>query len=184
LSGVNRVVIENLPKNYIFSPPRKPPQSALARLNLNGHNALMKTEYKVVPAPERARKKRGLKGPALFAHEVETVMNELAADGWQYLRTDTLPHEERSGLTNKVTTYRNLLVFQRVLVEDAANPAPEAPAVPVVPIVPETDQTPPPEAPLPDAQDEGEVTNLWQALDIEAETSEADAAPSGPRRQR
>ncbi|MEJ6388969.1 DUF4177 domain-containing protein [Gymnodinialimonas sp. 2307UL20-7] len=84
-------------------------------------------EYKVIPAPEKARKVRGLKGPALFAHALEEAMNELGADGWQYLRADTLPQEERAGLTSKTTTYRNLLVFQR---EIAPEPSEEA-AVPV-----------------------------------------------------
>ena len=78
-------------------------------------------EYKVVPAPEKARKVRGLKGAALFAHAMEELMNDLAADGWTYVRADTLPQEERSGLTSKTTTYRNLLVFQRAA--DAENTA-------------------------------------------------------------
>ncbi len=86
-------------------------------------------EYKVIPAPEKARKVRGLKGPALFAHALEEAMNELGQDGWQYLRADTLPQEERAGLTSKTTTYRNLLVFQREIATDApdpvAKPAPE-----------------------------------------------------------
>ncbi|WP_339984311.1 hypothetical protein [Gymnodinialimonas ulvae] len=68
-----------------------------------------------------------MKGPALFAHALEEAMNELGADGWQYLRADTLPQEERAGLTSKTTTYRNLLVFQR---EIAPEPSEEA-AVPV-----------------------------------------------------
>lgn len=80
-------------------------------------------EYKVIPAPEKARKVRGLKGPALFAHALEEAMNALGADGWQYLRADTLPQEERAGLTSKTTTYRNLLVFHR---EIAPEPAEEA----------------------------------------------------------
>lgn len=89
----------------------------------------MTTEYKVVPAPERATKQRGLKGAALFAHSVEALMNELAAEGWQYLRADTLPQEERSGLTNKTTTYRNLLIFQRVVADgDTPEPTSAVPA--------------------------------------------------------
>lgn len=111
----------------------------------------MRTEYKVVPAPERARKQRGLKGAALFAHSVEELMNELAADGWQYVRADTLPQEERSGLTNKTTTYRNLLVFQRVI-EHAPTDSPAPVATP----------TPAP-APVAEPAPDDEVTNLWHA---------------------
>ncbi|WP_224814549.1 DUF4177 domain-containing protein [Hasllibacter sp. MH4015] len=125
-------------------------------------------EYKVVPAPEKARKVRGLKGPALFAHALEEVMNELGADGWQYVRADTLPQEERSGLTNKTTTYRNLLVFQREIEDDEADVAAD----------PTPQDTPAPPA-LPD--DDEEVTNLWQALDIEDEN--APSRPEGERKR-
>lgn len=79
-------------------------------------------EYKLVPAPEKATKHKGLKGAANFAATLEDVMNALGAEGWHYLRTDTLPSEERSGLTSKTTVYRNLLVFQRALPEEAPAP--------------------------------------------------------------
>lgn len=85
-------------------------------------------EYKLVPAPDRATKHRGLKGAASFAATLETVMNTLGAEGWHYLRADTLPQEERSGLASRTTTYRNLLVFQRELPAQAGQTAP-VPAV-------------------------------------------------------
>ncbi|MDG4648090.1 DUF4177 domain-containing protein [Roseibacterium sp. SDUM158017] len=72
-------------------------------------------EYKVVPAPERLPKVRALKGPARFAHALETLMNELAQDGWEYLRAETLPEEERKGLTGRIEVTRNILVFRREL---------------------------------------------------------------------
>jgi hypothetical protein len=81
-------------------------------------------EYKLVPAPERATKHKGLKGAALFAATLEDVMNALGAEGWHYLRADTLPEEVRTGLTSRTTTYRNILVFQRALPEPAAEAAP------------------------------------------------------------
>ncbi|WP_341861174.1 DUF4177 domain-containing protein [Gymnodinialimonas sp. 57CJ19] len=121
----------------------------------------MKTEYKVVPAPEKARKQRGLKGAALFAHSVEALMNELAAEGWQYLRADTLPHEERSGLTNKTTTYRNLLVFQRVVDGEVTQTPPhETETVAIVDVTgTESDDD------FEDEPDDDEVVNLWDAPD-------------------
>ncbi|MBF9060637.1 DUF4177 domain-containing protein [Rhodobacterales bacterium HKCCSP123] len=85
-------------------------------------------EYKLVPAPEKATKHKGLKGAANFAATLQDILNELGAEGWHYLRADTLPQEERSGLTSRTTTYRNLLIFQRELPEVEAPPAPE-PAV-------------------------------------------------------
>ncbi|WP_425052629.1 DUF4177 domain-containing protein [Psychromarinibacter sp. S121] len=73
-------------------------------------------EYKVVPAPKKAGKVKGVKGTeARFAHELASLMNQYGADGWEYQRTDTLPCEERSGLTGRTTTFQNLLVFRREL---------------------------------------------------------------------
>lgn len=94
-------------------------------------------EYKVIPAPTRGKKARGLKSPAdRFAHALGTVMNEMAAEGWQYLRTDTLPSEERSGLTGRTTVYQNMLVFRRDLEAEAAvdESAAEAALEPVEPV--------------------------------------------------
>ena len=38
---------------------------------------------------------------------------EMAADGWEYVRAETLPCDERKGLTSTQTTYQNLLIFKR-----------------------------------------------------------------------
>lgn len=76
-------------------------------------------EYKVVPAPAKGLKAKGIRSPeARFAHALASAMNELGAEGWSYLRTDTLPAEERVGLTRTRTTYHNMLVFRRELQED------------------------------------------------------------------
>ncbi len=71
-------------------------------------------EYKVIPAPTKGQKAQGIKSPeARFANTIEGLLNEQAADGWEYLRTDILPSDERSGLTGTQTLYRTLLVFRR-----------------------------------------------------------------------
>lgn len=73
-------------------------------------------EYKVIPAPARGEKERGLKtGVERFAFTLTQVMNELARDGWEYWRAETLPAEERTGLTSKTTVFHNLLVFRRAV---------------------------------------------------------------------
>lgn len=74
----------------------------------------MRYDYKVVPAPERGLKARGVKSAeARFAFALEQVMNDLAGEGWEYQRAETLPSEERQGLSGKQVVYRNLLVFRR-----------------------------------------------------------------------
>ena len=76
-------------------------------------------EYKVVPAPVRGEKDRGLKtGAERFAHALGEVMNDLAREGWEYWRAETLPAEERAGLASKVTVIHHLLVFRRALPEE------------------------------------------------------------------
>ncbi len=85
----------------------------------------MQYEYKVVPAPKKGRAGKGIKGTeAKFANEMSHLMNEMGADGWEYVRSDTLPCEERSGLTSKVTVYQNLLVFRRAQGDVMAMPSP------------------------------------------------------------
>lgn len=73
-------------------------------------------EYKVVPAPKKGLKGRGVKGTEeKFANAMAAVINELGAEGWEYQRSDTLPCEERSGLRGKTTTFHNMLIFRRKL---------------------------------------------------------------------
>ncbi|MFC0280045.1 DUF4177 domain-containing protein [Falsigemmobacter intermedius] len=84
-------------------------------------------EYKVVPAPRKGDKARGLKSSEdRFAYALTRVMNEMALDGWEYIRTDTLPVEERTGLTGRVSTsFQSLMVFRRAL-KSAAEAGPQA----------------------------------------------------------
>lgn len=80
-------------------------------------------EYVVVPAPRKATKVKGAKTPeARFAHALTDLMNTYGAEGWEYLRSDTLPSEERSGLTGTKTVFQNMLVFRRELAEQYAAP--------------------------------------------------------------
>ena len=75
-------------------------------------------EYKVVPAPARGEKIKGAKTtPDRFAHALTALMNQMALDGWDYLRADTLPCEERVGFTGKTTRFQHMLVFRRRLGE-------------------------------------------------------------------
>ena len=71
-------------------------------------------EYKVIPAPKKGEKAKGAKTPAeRFAHKLTGLMNEMGAAGWEYVRADTLPCEERSGLTGTKSVFQNVLTFRR-----------------------------------------------------------------------
>ena len=74
-------------------------------------------EYKVVPAPRDGIRAKGVKGPAAkFAAALEASMNALAAEGWEYVRAETLPADERQGLTRwKTETTQNVLIFRRLI---------------------------------------------------------------------
>jgi hypothetical protein len=77
---------------------------------------MQRYEYKVIPAPDKGEKAKGVKrGPDRFAYRLSRTLNELAREGWEYLRADTLPCEERIGLTGKTVTYQNMLVFRRAV---------------------------------------------------------------------
>ena len=80
-------------------------------------------EYKVVPAPHKGTKAKGVKSAeGRFANSIEITLNEMAAQGWEYQRAELLPSDERSGLTGSTTNWRNVLVFRRAL-SDAAGAA-------------------------------------------------------------
>ena len=82
---------------------------------------MQRYEYKVVPAPLKGEKARGVKtGPDRFALALGTTMNTLAVEGWEYLRSETLPCDERVGLTGKATSFHAVLVFRRARPDVAA----------------------------------------------------------------
>lgn len=84
----------------------------------------MRFEYRIVPAPTKGVKTKGIKTPEdRFAKTLEEVLNEMAAEGWEYQRAETLPSLERSGLTSTTTEWRNVLVFRKMISESAAVPA-------------------------------------------------------------
>ncbi|MBM3604838.1 MAG: DUF4177 domain-containing protein [Alphaproteobacteria bacterium] len=71
-------------------------------------------EYSVIPAPNRSEKIRDAKTSSdRYAVTITAELNRMAGEGWEYLRADVLPSEERSGLTGRTITYHNLLVFRR-----------------------------------------------------------------------
>ncbi len=115
-------------------------------------------EYRVVPAPRKGLKAKGVRTPgARFAHAVEAEMNRMAREGWEYVRTDTLPCERRRGwFGGRETVFETLLVFRRVRAEPQRDAAtmpsavtfpPSGGAAPRAPTA--TRAIPPAEEPLP-----------------------------------
>lgn len=77
---------------------------------------MQRFEFKVIPAPKRGEKARGVKTTEdRFAYALTNLMNQLGAEGWDYVRADSLPCEERTGFTGTKTTFQNVLVFRRVV---------------------------------------------------------------------
>ncbi|MBK5927001.1 DUF4177 domain-containing protein, partial [Rhodobaculum claviforme] len=77
--------------------------------------------------PAHGTRARGLRTPEdRFAVALSDAINAMAADGWDYLRAETLPCEERTGWLSSrtTTTHHTVLVFRRAL-------GPRADATPV-----------------------------------------------------
>lgn len=87
-------------------------------------------EYKVVAAPERTEKVKGLRTTGeRFAHTLGTALNEMAREGWEFLRAETLPCAERGGLLRRVrVSEQHVLVFRRPLSAPQEAPARIEPA--------------------------------------------------------
>lgn len=93
-------------------------------------------EYKVVPSPRKGEKARGAKTvPERFALALSTLMNQFGAEGWEYLRADALPCDERVGLTGSKTSFQSMLVFRRMLDAAAVAALPQADPPPFTPVL-------------------------------------------------
>lgn len=143
-------------------------------------------EYKVVPAPTKGAKAKGVKTPeARFANAIELLMNEMAADGWEYQRADMLPSEERQGLTGSTTNWRNILVFRRArpgsldaFAPREVEPAPEETTNRKDPPPLEPQSIPGPDATTANGKDTGPsgTAGMTAALKARAAASKSDAS--------
>lgn len=146
-------------------------------------------EYKVVPAPSKGAKAKGVKSAeARFSLTVEATLNDLATQGWEYVRAELLPSEERSGLTGSTTNWRNVLIFRRAIETPESAPAPQAEeiAAPRPVVIPED-----PEAELPPIRaihddaptgaPEVTIEGTGEAKDNVTGDTDAPDAPDAPR---
>jgi hypothetical protein len=89
-------------------------------------------EYTLRPAPTRAEKHRALKTNAeKFGQTLTDAINELAREGWEFQGVESLPADERSGLTSRTTVTHNFLVVRREKPAPKARASAEIETVPV-----------------------------------------------------
>ena len=122
-------------------------------------------EYKVVPSPRKGKSARGMrKTPEKLANSLSIMMNDMASEGWEFQRADTLPCEERTGLRSKTVNYHSMLVFRRAI-EQEVEAAPQPTEV-TAPALIEPEPAPKPEPVL-------EPQRREPALQRQAEHQEA-----------
>jgi len=72
-------------------------------------------DYKVIPAPRRVKRLRGVHEAAeLFAHTLTEAINEHAREGWEYVRAESLTAETPRGWFRRPAEEdQTVLVFRR-----------------------------------------------------------------------
>lgn len=86
----------------------------------------MSFEYHLIPAPRRAKRAKGARTPAdRYARTLTDMINAEAAAGWEYLRADTLPVDEKKSMLGAPTeTFQTVLVFRRTVGTGTRAPEP------------------------------------------------------------
>ena len=124
-------------------------------------------EYKAIPAPNTGTKAKGVKSREdRFALSMTDALNEMASEGWEYVRAEMLPVEERKGLTGTQTTYQNVLIFRRL--KEAALTLDDSPRIRSVPAPSFEDPAPANDEPkrvLSAATEDGKAPPLGAATD-------------------
>lgn len=138
---------------------------------------MQRYEYKVIATPRKVKRVRKVKGPqARFAHLLTETMNELAVDGWEYLRAENLPIDESQGVfKGSIETYQSVMVFRRAL----AVAVPEVVAPVAVDVVEDVEDvvTEPEAATEPTAEEVIEAISPGTVDEFEIAESEAPADP-------
>ena len=74
---------------------------------------MRKYEYKVVPVPAKCVSMKGTeRGTDPAAHTIETVLNDLGVEGWEFVRADRVTLR-KGGLLGRGELTREMLVFRR-----------------------------------------------------------------------
>ncbi|SFI49794.1 hypothetical protein [Jannaschia pohangensis] len=89
-------------------------------------------EYEAVPAPTKAERRPGLKTDGeRLAFALSEILNIMAEDGWDYIRSDTFSTESWTDVTGTAEKSQTILIFRRPLTYEAVPeiaPAPRAAA--------------------------------------------------------
>jgi hypothetical protein len=100
-------------------------------------------DYKVVPAPKRAKRVKGVKSAEeLFALTLTEAINEVARQGWEYVRAEHMPAEASRGwFRSSAAEDQTVLVFRRPRETlgprlAAVRPEPDAAEIPPAPEIP------------------------------------------------
>ncbi|MBN8291584.1 DUF4177 domain-containing protein [Rhodobacter sp. NTK016B] len=144
-------------------------------------------EYKVVPAPVRAVRVKGLKTTAeRFAHTVAESINAEAAGGWQFVRTETMPCETRSALGATKQTQQVVMIFAREVGARRPDAGAALAAVQAAPAVPAPAPAPVRAAPQPVADPEPQPVAEAPRVQPEPQVAQAPAEeePAAPVRRR
>ncbi|MCK0167302.1 DUF4177 domain-containing protein [Jannaschia sp. S6380] len=73
-------------------------------------------EYEVIPAPTKPERQPGLKTDGeRIAFMLSEIFNELAEEGWEYVRADTINIDNVTGIAGNAPKGHTLLVFRRPL---------------------------------------------------------------------
>lgn len=107
----------------------------------------MEYEYKCIAAPEKARRRRGAKTRTdRVALAIEEILQAECKGGWEYLRADLIPVEEKNGIFSRTQeVHRAILIFRRAVgSQAAAAPQPLAATIAPQPVAPAPVQQPAP----------------------------------------
>lgn len=104
----------------------------------------MRFEYKLIPAPAEPPRIKGVRGAsARYARGLEDTLNEMAGQGWEYVRVDRVPVTASRGfLRRKEERDETLLVFRRERAAPAARATASAPSIVAEPPLPEAEPAP------------------------------------------
>ncbi|WP_179381174.1 DUF4177 domain-containing protein [Jannaschia marina] len=73
-------------------------------------------EYDVVPAPTKPMRVPGItKENERVAYELGELFNDMAVEGWEYVRADRIPIDNVTGISGNLPTTHTMLVFRRPL---------------------------------------------------------------------